>query len=368
MSERGNKVLHYLDACLGVPACCALSLVRFFRCRERPTVPGSVGFLIFNAIGDAVLASAAIDACRNAFPQCRIVLFLSDGNRGMAELLAGYDHVEVLPLSKPHRAVSMIRKQGLDVLVDTNQWIRISALFSFFSGTRWRIGFSTKGMHRHMLYDNAVIHLESRHELDNYLALVHAVTGEVSGRPLLDKGKLLATETPGLPDRFVVFHPWGSGYRSYMREWPAENWVRLAGWIKAKGFEIVITGGPGEERKSLELKELISGVVPVTAMAGKLSLLETGALVLKAEAVVSVNTGIMHVASALGIPVVALNGPTNEKRWGAVGPNVVNISVTRDDGGAYLHLGAEYHGRKESVMSKISVFRVEQALRRLLSV
>jgi len=76
--------------------------------------------------------------------------------------------------------------------------------------------------------------------------------------------------------------------------------------------------------------------------------------------VVSVNTGVMHLAAVAGAPTVSLNGPTAEHRWGARGRNVANVQPA-DGSGGYLHLGFEFKGQPEDVIQRISVAQVLDA-------
>jgi ADP-heptose:LPS heptosyltransferase len=91
-------------------------------------------------------------------------------------------------------------------------------------------------------------------------------------------------------------------------------------------------------------------------MAGLLSL-EKLAWFLKygnVAAVVSVNTGIMHLAALLDVPTVGLHGPTNPLRWGPLGQNSVAL-LPKEGKFAYLNLGFEYPPGTENVLRYISV-------------
>ena len=81
----------------------------------------------------------------------------------------------------------------------------------------------------------------------------------------------------------------------------------------------------------------------------------------RARAVVSVNTGVMHLAAAAGAPTIALNGPTSATRWGPVGANVVSVD-SELPGCGYLNLGFEYDGQRTDCMLGISVDRVAAAV------
>jgi heptosyltransferase I len=91
--------------------------------------------------------------------------------------------------------------------------------------------------------------------------------------------------------------------------------------------------------------------------SGAYDLAELIDVVYAARCVVSVNTGIVHLAAATGVPTVALNGPTAGKRWGPVGERAASVESPYS-GCGYLHFGWEYGGQREDCMKGIRVDRV----------
>lgn len=87
------------------------------------------------------------------------------------------------------------------------------------------------------------------------------------------------------------------------KRWPVRHWNELAGRLRAAGLQPVILGGPGDRGIAQQIPD-------VPSAAGELSLQETGALIARARVLVSGDTGLMHMATALGTPVAALFGPT----------------------------------------------------------
>jgi heptosyltransferase-2 len=92
------------------------------------------------------------------------------------------------------------------------------------------------------------------------------------------------------------------------KRWPLEQWRALAERIVDQGFDLVLVGG--EEDASLGAALADGATGRVANAAGRFGLQGTGALLQRAAAVVSGDTGVMHMATAVGIPVVALFGPT----------------------------------------------------------
>jgi ADP-heptose:LPS heptosyltransferase len=326
-----------------------------------------IGLFIFGAIGDTILASAVVQDIRAAYPKSRILGFVSFANAGAAELLEGFDELVVVPITRPFAAVRLIRRYKMDVVVDFGPWPRISALIAAFSRTRFAIGFRTEGQFRHAAFDQTAQHMSTKHEIDNFRALVDCLG--VSGRSLPRlKGDLLAECSVPRTESYVVFHPWASGYRSELREWAEDNWVALAHSMLQLGYRIAITGGPADAARAQELARLVGDSSNIRVTAGRAKLRETVVVLANAAAVVSVNTGVMHLAALLNKPMLALHGPTNPKRWGPLSDAAVVIGPGAEEGCAFLNLGFEYPRNPPDCMSKITVAEVDFRLRQLLKI
>jgi heptosyltransferase III len=114
-------------------------------------------------------------------------------------------------------------------------------------------------------------------------------------------------------ERFAVIHM----HPKYpYKEWSEQGWLALAQWLSGKGINMVFTGSDSIKGKAGMDK--ISHALPgrVFNMIGKLNLGETGFLLSKASVYIGPDTVITHMAAALGIPTVALYGPTNPVIWG----------------------------------------------------
>ena len=141
---------------------------------------------------------------------------------------------------------------------------------------------------------------------------------------------------------------------------PIDSWRQLAKEVAARGYDIVLTGGPGDVPIADELVRTWSeaGVRVHSAAGGSWpdSLTWLGF----AAGVISVNTGVMHVGAALGTPTLALNGPTSGMRWGPRGPFTRSVASPMVPDG-YLNLGFEQDDRYRDCMSAITVEMVLEA-------
>jgi ADP-heptose:LPS heptosyltransferase len=362
-SERGSRLKRILDLLFGSILVAALGSLR--RPRKQPTEVSSIGLFMFGAIGDTLLASAIVPDLKRAFPFARIVAFISKANRGVLDLLDAYDEVVVIPVTRPLAAVPLIRQHRVDVLIDIGQWAKVSALLARLARSRFTVGFKTRGQFRHFAFDAVIEHSPAVHELDNFRALLGGIG--ISGRSLPRfKPSLLAEIQVPAARAYVVFHPWASGFRSELREWAQSRWVQLGKLVLDWGFDIVVTGGPEDAPRADALVAALGGTDHAISLAGRASLRETTREVGRAAAVVSVNTGIMHLAALLDRPMVALHGPTNARRWGPIGTSAIVVGPGPEAGGGFLNLGFEYPRTPPDCMGQISVASVAQPLHAML--
>jgi heptosyltransferase-1 len=122
-----------------------------------------------------------------------------------------------------------------------------------------------------------------------------------------------------LPQNFVVFfHGTTRAHKLY----PQEHWEKLIAAMAQKNIAVVLPWGtPAEKLRSEALAKISSlAIVPP-----KLSLEEIAHLLLNAKAVVSVDTGLGHLAAALGVPTISLYGSTDPKLIGTVGKNQCHL-------------------------------------------
>ncbi len=345
MKERGNKKLRLLDRYLGIPLIFCLGLFR--KKQKKPKIIQSIALLKTSGIGDTVILSAIVRDLKAALPNREITLFTGKLNYEMGKLIKGC-HVVSLPISKPFAAIQMVRQKQFDLWVDFGPWSRINALFTFFSLSRYKLGFKTAGQYRHYIYDQFVNHSKELHEINNYRALIKAIGVQKHGFPHIDIEKQVPKK------RRVALHLFPGGSRAELKMWPLENWMDLIDRLLNDGYEIVLTGGKND-RLDIDKPGILN-------KAGKLSLKETATYLTTCEHVISIDTGIMHLAAAIGCHVISLHGPTSEKRWGAVGENVTVIKPTYEYTPC-INFGYESTCKTNTCMKSITVDRVINAIK-----
>lgn len=113
--------------------------------------------------------------------------------------------------------------------------------------------------------------------------------------------------------KFIQFH---GGSRWMFKTWPSDRVAALLNQLVSDGFVIVLTGAP-DEREMAWIRQVLSLTHGnIINFAGLLSLKELAALTAQAALFVGVDSAPMHIAAAVGTPVVAIFGPSNEFDWG----------------------------------------------------
>jgi ADP-heptose:LPS heptosyltransferase len=348
---------------VGIPVVAVLGLGRKVRgAREIPSDWQTIGVLLTAGIGDTVVAIGALEDLRGAHPDARIVLFVTANNASFARLLTIPDAIIELPVRQVWRAVSTVRAEHCDVVIDLGAWRRFDAVLAMLSGARAQVGLRTPGQYRHYGYDVVVDHGRA-HEIENDRRLLAAVGVDSTSEPHLRLGN---DATAPLDQPYVVFHLWPGGANFEARSWPTACWRELAGALGDRGFDIVLTGGPGDIEVTQDLVDAWTreGIRAHNAAGGTWP--ESLEWLGFAVGVVSVNTGVMHVAAALGTPTIALNGPTSGTRWGPRGPYTRCVASPMVPDG-YLNLGFEQDDRYQDCMRSITVEMVVSAWDDLIS-
>ena len=295
--------------------------------------PGiSILIIRLGAVGDVIRTLPALTALRRLFPEGKISWIVEEG---AAAFLVGHpllDEVIVFPrkkmtegLRRPARlfqsfgALSELlrRIRGFDVTIDF-QGLFKSGLIALLSGAKRRIGFAGRwGKELNFLFQTERIDLEDsdRSRVDMALRLVRAL-GEVRGLPepvvpIPEGDREWAEETfagkGGKGGALIVVSPGTSRRGRYKRVPP----YRLAEFIdrvrSVTDHRVVVAWGGGEEGL---VDEIAKYSCKGFEKAPPTSIKQLAALLAKADLLVSGDTGPMHLAAALGTPVVALFGPS----------------------------------------------------------
>jgi ADP-heptose:LPS heptosyltransferase len=284
-----------------------------------------VGVLMTDGIGDVICASGMIADLRRAWPSSFIcAVTRSDAvrplfrGRSRVDAFVRYDPVEGNTPARVWSLVRALRQQRLDIfVVATDIDARKAPWLAFASGARVRVGEAASAFAR--LYTRSVPRNASQHKVLSNRDIVRLLGIEASSPPRvevagedIDHGVQLLRST-GLAEStsIVAVHP-GSSEALKHKRWPTALFVELLTAIAARGVQPVLVGAGPDIPLCDELSERLGP--RVLSVAGRLTLSQTAGLLKHSIAALGGDSGIMHLAAAVGTPVVALFGPTDEAR------------------------------------------------------
>jgi ADP-heptose:LPS heptosyltransferase len=124
------------------------------------------------------------------------------------------------------------------------------------------------------------------------------------------------TEQPLIKHPIIAMHP-GSGGYSTARRWAPERFAQLADRLfHDAGGQLILVGGPEETELHRQIIELMQSEMPVRSFAGKGNIRVAAAILEQADLFVGNDSGLMHLATAVGTPTVGIFGLTNSDAWG----------------------------------------------------
>jgi lipopolysaccharide heptosyltransferase II len=274
-------------------------------------------------IGDAVLLYPALAVLREEFPGSAVHVLAEKRNAG---ILVGCPYIDGVLLydSSPLKTLSGVIKEGYDIVIDTEQWHRMTAALSYLTRASVRAGFATN--ERARLFTHPVLHRREDYEAQSFLNLVSAVTGKEHAfdedRPFLpidgDKYAKALSSLGEFKNRKTGTVGIFTGATVKERRWGAEKFAALSKALSEEGLGIVLLGGPGDVADSAEVKRVLDHR-NVLDLTGKTSLMETAAVISGLDVLVSADTGLMHIAYGAGTPTVSLFGAGIQEKWGPRG-------------------------------------------------
>jgi len=215
-----------------------------------------------------------------------------------------------------------MREQPHETVIDAQGLLRSALITRFARGRRHgydrasvRERLASRFYHERHHVDRT-LHAITRNRMLTAQALGYAPDG------LLDFGLDRAALTSGGPGREVVLL---HATARPEKEWPAANWIALAQSLTSRGFSVVLPwGSEAERRRSLEIAE----VVPNATVPDFQPLDQVARMIARAAFVVGVDTGLLHVAAALGQPLVAIFVGTEPGQHGPLGAGKIEIVGT----------------------------------------
>lgn len=275
-------------------------------------------------IGDLLFITPAIHILKNTYPTAEIDLLMDEkyqqiyiNNQFISNIIAidkkGF-HGKLINYIK---LIKDIRKKNYDLVINFHRNERSSALAAFSRGKQI-IGFASRGLG--VFFTSLVKERTDINQVDAYLEVLKSLgINELQNNGLEmfpgEEGENSANQkwmAAGLTtqSKVIGLNPGGSWPT---KRWTIEGFARLIDLLNKTGFTPVIFGGDMD-------KPMVDQIIAITerppvVFTGKLNLLELGAMIKKCSVFVSGDSGPMHIAASQHVPIVALFGPSDPKRY-----------------------------------------------------
>jgi ADP-heptose:LPS heptosyltransferase len=359
-----TRKLQIIDRIVGVPLCAILTLLRRLKgdrsVPERVELPGNVLFVKLAEQGSTVLAYPAISRALQVVGRENVFFLVFEENRFILDAMGLIPPENVITIRHKHpfelgwqalRALMRIRRQRLDAAVDLEFFSRGSAVLTFLSGARQRVGFHTffgDGPYRGDLMTHRLSYNPYLHTSQTFLLMVTALEQPVprSGKlsvqvPQIEKWvpnfepipdeqdeirSLLQRETGNDSDPPIVLLNPNASDLLPLRKWPVDRYMSLARRLLDAFPEIYIglTGAPDESGPIDGMVREI-GSQRCFSLAGKTTLRQLLVLYTLSELLITNDSGPAHFAAMTQINTLTLFGPETPALFGARTPRAVTI-------------------------------------------
>jgi lipopolysaccharide heptosyltransferase I len=293
-----------------------------------------------SSIGDIIHTLPFLYSIRARYPKAKISWLIKSG---LDDLIASNPYLNEVILFERKRwggfddigykfkglteFIRELRRKRFDLVIDLQGLFR-SGIITYLSGADYRIGFANAREFSPIFYNYKVSHPPiEMHAVDRYLLVAKELGSDISKKDFTiniskkEKEYALSLISRNKKRSLIAVNP---SARWETKMWPMKRYAELTDTIAAKLKAQPVLIGSSEDK--VRINELLSMAKskPVN-LCGKTSLLQLAALLKKVDLLITNDSGPMHIAAAVGTPVVALFGPTRPKRTGPYGDRHVVI-------------------------------------------
>ncbi len=278
-------------------------------------------------IGDVLLTTPVLKNLSLNFPKAQLDILVNAGteevlkhNRDINEVI----FVERGSLIRQLAFIRKLRQMKYDLVIDVTDSDR-SAIISYMSGAPIRVGYNSEHRWRGRCYTHVVqASHDKMHTVDYQLEALRLLDIPIKSSelvlPLSQEDEIFADKmmteyklNDGRP--MVLIHP---GARWWFKSWPPEYFAKLADAIQQDlKCHVIFAGSQADQEIVRKIQNLMAA--KAISLAGKTTLLQLAALLKHCQLFIGNDNGGMHIATAVGTPVIAFFGLTNPLLWGPRG-------------------------------------------------
>lgn len=338
-----------------VEAAIALVIGRFLfdskvrRLAREPIDRSKIGQILvvrLDMIGDFVLNTPLLRELRREFPAANISLVVNERALNLSETCPYVDEVIpfrcnvpgfLRPILLPWRAYRLAGRMrsrerfDLAILPRRDADMGWATFIAYFSGATWRLGFGSRvDTYKKRVnngFDKLLTHVipedpARKHEVEHNLAVLRALGGTAED----DRTELWVTSADesyaeqvlsrhGVGEKFPVFGISPSHGNSELKQWPISSYAELCMELVGRyDGTIVVFGGPGEEPLGRQIEERVPA--NVINLIGKTTLRQMAGVMKRCHLFIGNDAGPLHIATAIGAPVIGIYGSSCHHRFG----------------------------------------------------
>jgi len=358
----GISALQHTDRWLGAPLCAVLTLVRKVFGPGRPSRACPVHkilFIKFAEQGSTVLAYPAICRATEMVGRENVYFVVFEDNRFILDVMEIIPEQNVITISTKSpfalatgafRAILRARKIDIDAVIDMEFLTRFSAMLTFLTGAKSRVGFHTffgDGPYRGDLMTHRLLYNPHLHTSQMFEAMVEALTRDPAVLPTFDfkppatqpfakfnpapgeaaeVDALLRRENPAVGSAPLILLNPNANDLLPLRRWPPMRYVELSRRLLERYPDLFIafTGAPAEATANNRLAAEVRSN-RVISLAGKTTLRQVLVLYTRSQILVTNDSGPAHFASMTPIHVITLFGPETPALFGARSSNATAL-------------------------------------------
>lgn len=256
-------------------------------------------------IGDVILATPLIGNLKTAFPASKIDFLVKSGNQSLLKNDPNLNEILVFDKKKKIKSLleltKKIRAKKYDLVINLHRFAS-SGILTFLSGAKQKLGFKKNPFY--FAYTQSFPHEigNGKHEVERNLELIKHLTSNQKKQPKL---------YPSSADFEAIQMYQAENYYClapasvwFTKQAPKEIWLKLIAKLSAESSTIYLLGGPDDKELCEEIK-VKTNAEKVINLAGKLSLMQSTALMKNAKRNFVNDSGPLHLASAMNAPVSA---------------------------------------------------------------
>ncbi len=349
-----------IDRRVGIPICFFLSIIhgigKLFSPPKIIKKPQRILFIELSEMGSMVLAYSLFKKTKELFPGAELHFLTFKENRHAVDILGIIPKENVVTVNSRDifsfllssiSATWKLRWKKISVAVDMELFARLTAIISFMSGAKNRVGYfryRNEGLYRGNFLTHRVAFNPHIHMAQNFLNLIYAVHSSqkelpLTKKPVVDQDialpkirlsevarmkmiKKLQEENKNIvhAKKIILFNPNASDIVP-MRRWPLRNYIELARkLLKHDGVYIINTGVESEKKYGDVLHQAL-GSMRFINLVGRTSFSELISLYDIADILITNDSGPVHFSAMTNIKTFAFFGPETPKLYGPLGDN-----------------------------------------------